>query len=1007
MPWKFRVHREKERWQDHLLVRIAFLLFLCLVAASLPYVWGRYQRWNDRRKVVGGQRAFLRGEYREALLRARGIPKTSPLHQAAEELATLSKAALQSPEAMSWRQMRNAMETGDGDQLLGLAEGFIRAEDFATAKQVLAKVKPEDQKSARFHDLAAKVALKTGDPNAASTHWTEAIKENPSTDEYRLQLIALQLASEQAETRATALSSLEEIKVKPGGRLPALRTLLADLKRRDDKAQAREIAAEIAADPAAEFSDKLALLTTLRSLRPKRDAEFAAYLAELQGMASADPQFAFALISWMVDHDLALAVPEWEPQLPPEFSAEPPVAPVIAAAYSRANDWKGLRKHTEAAAWGDMEFLRLAFLSLALEHLGEAEPSKATWTETLKAAQARPELLDRLARATHLWGWKDRTEEVLWKLAPSEWCPRWAMEYLWASAWARGDTLKLHEVSKLRVKAQPGNLDARNNEVALALLAGQGGDATLRAAEDLFKENPKNSFAASTYGFSLYLQGRAKEAVAILDNFPPAELHRPAVAQYFGIFLAAAEEMDRAGEYLQLASKAAQLPEEKSLVSFFTALSNARLSAVRGDEPGAQLAWNEAISAGKTSPDRLEQMAKMALNWGWQPRAEAALLRLAEFDRCPAWAADTLWAAALKTRDSGQIYRASQLVAKATPDSVSARNHFLLLALLGRHEKDAPFPLLEAFYKQHPGHPEATATYALALSLQGKSTEAVALLAALTPEQLREPRSALYFGLCLAAAGRMDEAQPQLALGTPAVQFPDEDRLTRILQFAIEASQLNRGGDARAADSAWNQALATAEGRADWLEMLTKMSIAAGPERHANAALWKLSGEEACPRWAIDALWSTTLNTGTPAQRYQASKLLLKADPKNVTARANAFILALLTGEEVEAPLRQVEAFYQSNLTQPDAIVAYGLCLYSQGRRDDALTLMGALTPKQLQAPRVALYYGIFLASTETPEKALDYLRLGLASPVLPEERSLVEKVATVEPLKSLLTTRP
>ncbi len=1007
MPWKFRVHQEKKRWEDHPLARFGFVVILCLMVASLPYLWGRYQRWNERRRITQGQQAFLRGEYREALLRGRGVAKESPLSKAAEELVERSTAALQSPEAMSWRRMRNAMESGIAEELLGLAEAFIGAEDFTTAKQVLEKVKPDDQKSARFNDLAARLAVKMGRADAAISHWTEALKVAPAEDKYRLQLAALQLASDQPPNRAAALATLEEMKAKPAGRLPALRTMLADAKRLGDLAQAREIAAEIASDPAAEFADKLALLSTLQSLRPKRDAEFFAYLAELQGLASDDRQTAFLLISWMVDHDLALLVPEWEGNLAPEFRAEPPVAPVIAAAYSRAADWKRLRARTETAAWGDMEFLRLAFLTQALEKLGEVEPGKSAWTETVNAASARPELLERLARATYLWGWKERTEEVLWKLAPSEWCPRWAMEYLWSAAWARGDTAKLHEVSKLRLKAQPENIDARNNEVALALLAGRGGDAAFHTAEALFNENPKNVFAASTYGFSLYQQGREKEAVALLEKFSPEELHRPAIAQYFGVFLAASEQMDRAAEYLSLAAKAPQLPEEKSLVEFFTALSRSRTLDVQSDKPGSDAAWTAAMSAARAHPDRLERLAKMALGWGWQPRADAALLQLAEFERCPVWAADALWAAALKTEDSAQIYRASRLVSRASPQSVAARNDFLLLALLGRHEKEAPFPIIEAFYKQHADQPEVVATYGLALTQQGKADQAVALMAALPPEQLREPRSALYLGLFLAATGRVDDAQPQLIRGAAAVQFPEERTLTRILQFAFEASQLERAGEAKAADAAWSQALANAGGSANWLAMLAKMATATGPDRHANAALWALSTEDACPRWAIDALWANALKSGTPAQRYQASKLLIKADPKNLKARSDSIVLALLTGQEVDAPLRQVEAFYNANLANPDAIVAYGLCLYQQGRRDDALKLMGALTPEQLRHPRAALYYGIFLASTDTPAKALDYLRVGITAPMLPEERSLLEKAAAVEPLKALVREHP
>ena len=47
------------------------------------------------------------------------------------------------------------------------------------------------------------------------------------------------------------------------------------------------MAAIIASDREAEFSDKLALLTALRALRPQREQEFSAYFAQLQSKLSA------------------------------------------------------------------------------------------------------------------------------------------------------------------------------------------------------------------------------------------------------------------------------------------------------------------------------------------------------------------------------------------------------------------------------------------------------------------------------------------------------------------------------------------------------------------------------------------------------------------------------------------------------------------------------------------------------------------------------------------------
>ncbi len=805
-----------------------------------------------------------------------------------------------------------------------------------------------------------------------------------------------------------ALQSINRTKAKPDGLAPALRTLLADAQRRGDRAETREIAAELAAAPDAQFSDKLSLLASLDALRPKRDEEFSAYLSELQKTASTDPQATFDLMAWMVDHGQALIVQEWARQLPPEIAEVLPVAAGIAAADARASAWEQLKARTEGAAWGDMEFLRLAFLARAHERLGDEKAEAAAWESALEAAQPRPELLERLAKVARLWGWKERTETTLWKLAPSEWCPRWAMDYLWDAAMARGDTMKLYEASKLRLKAQPESFAARNNHLTLALLTGQADASTSQLAEALFKEFPGNAFGASTYALALYQQGKAKAAVSVLQEFKPDELREPAVAQYYGIFLAASGQTERAEEYLRLGAKASQLPEEKSLVEFFSALCHARSLALQKDETGAQAAWNETLRLAGEHPERLEQMGKMALDWEWQARAEAPLLKLASLDRCPAWASDILWSAVLKTGDAAQIFRASRLITKARPEYVAVRTNFITLGLLGRHEKEVPFDMVESHYTQHAKLSDVVATYAFGLAQQGKAEQAVALMAAMNPGQLLEARTALYYGFVLAAAGRLDEAQPHLKMtGAPAALFPEERTLLNLMQLAFEASTLDRGGDAKAADVVWNQALTTAQGRSDWLEMLGKSALRSGAARHANAALWKLSKEENCPRWAIDALWASVRASGSSEDRYKVSKLIAKSDPKNLTARANSIILALLTAQAADAPQRQSEEFHQANISAPEAIVAQGLSLYLQNRVDEAIKLMAALSPAQLREPHTALYYGIFLASSETPAMALGYLRAGAGSPMLPEERALLEKVAAVEPFKSALKDLP
>jgi hypothetical protein len=50
------------------------------------------------------------------------------------------------------------------------------------------------------------------------------------------------------------------------------------------------------------------------------------------------------------------------------------------------------------------------------------------------------------------------------------------------------------------------------------------------------------------------------------------------------------------------------------------------------------------------------------------------------------------------------------------------------------------------------------------------------------------------------------------------------------------------------------------------------------------------------------------------------------------------------------------------------------------------------LTPKELEDPAVAGYYGLALKATGHADKAKAYLNQGLKASLLPEERSLFER---------------
>lgn len=941
MPWDL-VPVEQNRWYKKPLVWVGVAAFVCAMLLLLPKVQHRYQRWTERRGVQRAAKAYLGGDFKQALVDARGVLRKNPHSGEATRIVAKSLEAMQSPQALAWRRELDVMQGGDAENLLGLAAASVKTGDYDGAARALARVKPEDQKTARFHELSARIAGRRRDAEAAEKHWQQAVQLEPDNLACQAGLAAVQLESRVPETRAAALQVLEKMTEIPAQRITALRTLLTDSVSRRENSRTKQLAETLAADPAAEFTDKLGRLAILRTTR---DLQSSAYLAELQQLSVSDPAQIYSLMTWMNENSLALAVIEWEGQLPPELTGKPPICAVLADSYARAADWKGLKARIENATWTDMEFLRLAFLSRTLERLDDPTAGDAAWNNSLAAAQARPEWLEMLARVIKAWGWKQRTEETLWKLTATDRKPRWAVDFLWSAAIARADTPKLYEASKLLVKVDPTNLAARNNHAALALLLGETADAPHELAETLYKQNPEKIVVASTYGFALFQQGRAAEAVSVMEKFKADELRVPQSALYYAIFLAGAGQAERADEHFQLAASAPLLPEEKELVAFLAPACRARSLDRGGDVAGSQAAWKEALAAAGARPEWLERIGQMALEWQWQAQAEALVLKLASLERCPPWATETLWAAAAKTADAAQIHRAGRLLLKVDPNNLGVRNRFLALSLLTGREVEAAHREIRTLAGEHPQNIEIAATYGLSLYQQGKVGEAVALMGKFAPEQLRSPSIALYQGVFLAGAGRKDEAHPFLQLAASAPLLAEE------------------------------KVLITNAGEAPRLSSTTR--LAATPATAPAAP-------------GVTPIDRTRTDT---AQLYKEAREVFLADPKNLTARSNYILLALLTGQSTDSARQLARALHKEQPGQPAAAVCYGLSLFQQGKADEAIAALGALKAEQLREPVTALYYGCFLAGSEHGEKAVrarEFLALSEGASLLPEELALL-----------------
>lgn len=602
MPWKNATDRKK-CWNRIFAAAVLALILLSFLA--WPRVWRRYERWSAQRSVGQAKDAYAKGDYEHAMLSVRKALDVNPMDPDACRVAAQVLEASGSPLALRWRSQLDSILPGDPENLLAWGKDAAEADDWATVERVIQTLKPADQNNARYHDIVARLAARKNDVAEAELHWAEAVRLDPREEHCRLNLAGIRLQSKDSDVRARALGVLRELSEKGSQRIQARRVLLQDALNQGDATVAMGLADALVAAPGTIFTDKLLRLSILRLLR---DGESASYLGKLREVANADPANLAELLAWMNGNDLAMLVSEWVPTIPRDTVSKPPVSIAVAQAYAKSAEWNKLRAMIENGNWMEMDYLRRAFLARTLERLDEPEESAGEWKTALAAAHSSRDTaqrIERLARVASSWGWDARAEEILWEMAGYDGCPRWALDTLWAAAFKRGDTGKLHKVSVSIVKARPKDRAARNNSVFLSLLTRTEEGNPKQAAAALFKDYPGNPHVAATYALSLHQQGKAAEAVAAMSALKPEELREPQVALYFGIALMAAGQSAKAKEYLELGSAWPLLPEEKALVARVTAATatDAAKPAVAGsDMPGKRSTPEAGAAVGKRKP---------------------------------------------------------------------------------------------------------------------------------------------------------------------------------------------------------------------------------------------------------------------------------------------------------------------------------------------------------------------------------------------------------------------
>ena len=487
------------------------------------------------------------------------------------------------PETVAWRSQIARLEPENLDSQLNLASAALRFGRLDVAQKALEAVPQAQRDRAAYHVVAGWLARAQGNEADVEVHFAAAVAREPSNDLYQFNLAVLRIRSTAPEKRDEARKVLERLKGAPAYRAGSLRALLGDAIQMNDLARADGLAQELQMSQQVTFSDYLLCLEFYRKLDQKK---FSALLEKVKPVAARNPNDLALLFDWLNKNGLGSELLKWMEKLPSDTTTNPPPAIAIADAFAEAKNWSRLKRWTRSGAWGDSEYLRLAYQAYSSKQLRQTSSDaefSSLWHSAERAAAEQTDREINLARLASKWNLPAEAEQLWLRVARDAPMRREALDALFKIYRVNNDLPNLYKIAQRLHENSPNEPALAANYARLALLVDQNPADGHRLAKETYERAPDDVNVGMTYAYSLYMLGRTAEAIAIMKKLPPEGVRDSHAAVYAALLLLDENNAPAAQEYIALAQAGPIFPEEKKLLD--EALTKARSTPAPATTP--------------------------------------------------------------------------------------------------------------------------------------------------------------------------------------------------------------------------------------------------------------------------------------------------------------------------------------------------------------------------------------------------------------------------------------
>ena len=569
-------HRHTSRYYDRsqkryrFLTRLTALAIVLVVAAVAAGIYriglDHYRHYQEGRLQAESQAFMARGDYVNAALTARQALAINPNNVPACRIMAELANHIHSPLTLDWLQRAVQNEpTVENKLILATAALDYQQPPYPLAVQMLDDLAPTASNSADYQAVAASLALHTYHLAEAEAHFEAAAKMEPSNELFQMSLAVLRMDSTNTAEQSQSREVLEKLRTDDNLGVLALRALIADRLLHQDAETAAGYSRQLVTNPHATLADNLQNLGILQQLK---SGELDARLQTVEQQVTTNALDVAELSAWMQANGLLAENLDWLTGLPIPLLNERPVEMALAQGYLKDGNWQALQNRASQENWGDLEFLRLAFVFRAMSQLNQTAAAENSWGAAVGEAAGHREDLTQLLQLTESWHLEQKREALLLQMVQQFPDDQQARQDVEMSFFQSGNTLGLHQLYFILNAHFPDNTDYENDLAATSLLLKLDVTKACQWAAETYAREPDNPVEASTYAFALHVQGWDKQGLAVLQKLSPAQLAQPSVALYYGVLLAANGKTDQAQPWLQIAqTKGHLLPEEKQLLA--------------------------------------------------------------------------------------------------------------------------------------------------------------------------------------------------------------------------------------------------------------------------------------------------------------------------------------------------------------------------------------------------------------------------------------------------------